>query len=727
MLDTAQLEDIRSHVAAYLSAGLSPIRLSGKQPIDKGWQLSPPVEARRFEPGHNVGLRMGKQPSGQVLVCVDVDGLAEDLLKVADEWPDTLAQSSSPGKFHLFYAWPDDLPIPHNGVKLTGKDGTKTCVDIRSEKGQVVVQPSIHPTTGQKYSWICDMNPVTIPLETARAILTSQRGGRTEASATRSNLSLPSTPACSPSTATPLTGETEIGETYDISTLKFLGTCRKLAKRDLPVSAAFELLARGLAFAEPGKRDDTIWRLCYYLAKELPNARPENIAHHFEQSVSAMRAISPFANEPDIAAKFARARRTHREEFQGVDLLVSAQGGVVANPENILRCWRQDPDLMGRLGYDEFSGRLKVLRQLPWDVGQTYPRDWHDRDATLASAYMYSKWRVNIKAGEHFACAVVIAHENSFHPVRDYLTVAASKWDGTPRIDKWLNQFVGCKDTAYTRKVSAWVLIQACNRIFRPGCQSDYVMVLESPQGLKKTTSIAALASDEWFAGNISAFGTKDAMADIQGKWIIELAELTGMRAEVNQIKAFITRRTDRFRPSYGKIAEDFPRQCVFIGSTNDHEYLSDPTGNRRYWPIRVGAGVIDREGLATQRDQLWGEAAARALAGEHAYPESVEDLAMFDREVEPRRIRDSWEDDIATWLEKPIKYNGDPTSLTSAWIMGNVLDNLAARRGDETRLSSVLRVLGWERSEEGRFWVPPKPLSVIPIGQVVSIARNVA
>jgi hypothetical protein len=721
---TAQLSDIRAHVEYYSSAGMHPIRLVGKQPVDKGWQASAePPQATEFQVGHNVGLRMGPQASGVTLVCVDVDGVAEDLLRIAEDWPDTLAQSSSPGKFHLFYVWPADLQIPRNGVKLHGKDGQKTCVDIRSTGGQVVVQPSIHPTTGSKYEWICDQPPATIPLDTARAILTSQRGGRSEPAAKREYISLPdtSTSLDRPATPAPLTGQSptvdELGETYDISTLKFLGTCRKLAKRDLPVSAAFELLAHGCAFAEPGHRDDTIWRMCYYLAKELPNARPENIEAHFAQSVSAMRAISPFKAEPDIAAKFARARKQQREEYIGVQFILSAQGSPVAAPENILRAWRQDPDLVGRLGYDEFSGRLRVLRQLPWDVGQTYPRDWHDRDATQISAYMHNAHRLNVKAGQHFECAVVIAHENSYHPVRDYLAAAASTWDGQPRIDTWLQRFVGAPDTEYTRKVSAWTLIQACKRIFKPGCQADYVLILESPQGRRKTTSIAALASPEWFAGNVSAFASKDAMADIQGKWIVELSELTGIRAEINATKAFLSRMSDRFRPSYGRIAEDFQRQCVFIGSTNDREYLTDPTGARRYWPIAVEVDQIDREALVAERDQLWGEAAARCLAGERCYPEFA-DFPLFDAMTAPRRVRDSWESVIEDWSTNPMKYKGDPECLTSAWILHNVLDQTTGGRGDETRLATCLRACGWERAAGGRVWIPPQPLK-LPAGQV--------
>ncbi len=209
--------------------------------------------------------------------------------------------------------------------------------------------------------------------------------------------------------------------------------------------------------------------------------------------------------------------------------------------------------------------------------------------------------------------AGAVAREITVHPVRDHL--GAITWDGVPRIEAWACRYLGAEDTAFNRSVGGLWLISAVARIFRPGVKADHMLVLEGPQGARKSTALKILAGEDWFTDELPDLGSKDAAMHMQGVWIIEIAEIDAIgKAEVSRIKAFLTRTTDRFRPPFGCYTIDVPRQCVFAGTVNPDTYLRDETGNRQFWPVR--RGTIDIDALARDRDQLWAEAVARFRTG---------------------------------------------------------------------------------------------------------------
>ena len=184
-----------------------------------------------------------------------------------------------------------------------------------------------------------------------------------------------------------------------------------------------------------------------------------------------------------------------------------------------------------------------------------------------------------------------------------------------PRLDTWLITLSRHRQHDYVRAVGARWLISAVARVFHPGAKADCALILEGPQGIKKSTALSVMAQP-WFTDRLSDLGSKDAAMETKGVWIIEIAELDTMsRAEVSAIKAFMSRTHDRFRPPYGKRLVDLPRQCVFAGSINpEGGYLKDATGGRRFWP--VVCGQIDIDALARDRDQLWAEARDRFRNG---------------------------------------------------------------------------------------------------------------
>lgn len=210
-----------------------------------------------------------------------------------------------------------------------------------------------------------------------------------------------------------------------------------------------------------------------------------------------------------------------------------------------------------------------------------------------------------------------VARENRFHPVLDYLD-ALPQWDRVERLDTWLTEYGAADDTAFVRAAGALTLIAAVRRVRQPGCKFDEMLVLESPEGFGKSTAIATLLpTTAWFSDSMS-FGMegRETLEAVTGKWIIEVAELKGLRkSEVEARKAFLSRTEDRGRLAYARNVSSVPRRCIFIGTTNDSEYLGGTTGNRRFWPVKVGRFDLDR--LAADRDQLWAEAAHREAAGE--------------------------------------------------------------------------------------------------------------
>ena len=294
-------------------------------------------------------------------------------------------------------------------------------------------------------------------------------------------------------------------------------------------------------------------------------------------------------------------------------LRLDLAGQPERNEANVITALSCDEAFAGAIVFDEFRQEIVVTRPLPWDAsGEPAPRPWTDSDDVRAAEWLQRR-ELNVTPMTVSRSVGAVAHEITVHPVRDYLGALA--WDGVPRIETWTCRYLGAEDTAFNRSVGALWLISAVARIFRPGVKADHMLVLEGPQGARKSTALKVLAGEDWFTDELPDLGTKDAAMHMQGVWIIEIAELDAIgKAEVSRIKAFLTRTTDRFRPPYGRYTIEVPRQCVFAGTVNPDTYLRDETGNRRFWPVRCG--TIDIDALARDRDQLWAEAVARFRAG---------------------------------------------------------------------------------------------------------------
>ena len=362
---------------------------------------------------------------------------------------------------------------------------------------------------------------------------------------------------------------------------------------------------------------------------------------------------------------------------------------------NALIALREAPEWQGVLAYDEFALVTMQLKPPPWlkHENNWAPQPWTDRDDALTADWLQHQ-DISVTVNVAAIAAETVAKDYSFHPIKDYLESLV--WDGVERIANFAASYLGAEATQYHCAVSRCLFIAAVARITRPGCKADYVPILEGAQDRGKSTAIELLFTP-WFSDDLAELGTKDAAMQVRVAWGIEIAELASMtRPEIERVKAFITRKVDRFRPSYGRRVIEVPRQSVFIGSTNSDAYLKDETGGRRFWPIRCG-GSIDLKAIQRDRGQFWAEAVAQLKAGA---PWWIVDTGMVDLvrdEQAARYVDDPWQEPIAqfVWSQTDVS-------------VGEVLSNLLIERGrwtqaDQNRVARCLKVLGWERYRGAR------------------------
>jgi predicted P-loop ATPase len=287
----------------------------------------------------------------------------------------------------------------------------------------------------------------------------------------------------------------------------------------------------------------------------------------------------------------------------------------------------------------------------------------------------------------------VAARKNNFHPVREYLD--SLQWDGVPRVDQWLHAYGGAETTAYVQAVGSLMLVAAVRRIRTPGVKFDELVVLEGSQGTNKSSALKALAvKDAWFSDDmpLNASG-KEVIERQRGRWIVECAELQGMRkSELEHVKAFLSRQTDRARMSYDRLTTEVPRQSVFIGSTNSSRYLRDLTGARRFWPVAISK--FDVAALTQDRDQLWAEAVVREAKGE-----SIRlNPSLYDAAATEQKAR-SVDDPYREQLEHVLDGVMGKLLNVDAWdIIGVPMGT--RDQSHNSRLGEAMKALGWDRTQ---------------------------
>ncbi len=269
----------------------------------------------------------------------------------------------------------------------------------------------------------------------------------------------------------------------------------------------------------------------------------------------------------------------------------------------------QHPDAQGMLALDEFSGQTMLLRRPPWDLrqGAWSPRPVGNNDLAEAVEWLEG-FGLTPKVSSINSVIDKVAGRHPYHPVRGWLS-SLPAWDGLRRVDTFLTYYLGAEDTALNRAFARKWLSALARRVFQPGCQFDHVLTLQGRQGLGKSSFGRALVPiEEWVTDGVTVGdGAREVIENTRGRWIVELAELAGRtNREVEAIKKFITVREDTARGAYKQRVEAVPRQFVFYATTNADEFLTDTTGNRRWWPVKPTS--IDIEAIRADRDQIWAE-----------------------------------------------------------------------------------------------------------------------
>lgn len=379
------------------------------------------------------------------------------------------------------------------------------------------------------------------------------------------------------------------------------------------------------------------------------------------------------------------------------DCIKGETGRPVANLANVLIGLRNE--LPAAFGYDEMLCAPMLMQSLEAD-SKFQPRPCTDVDVGVIQERLQHLGLKKIAKDVVHQAVDIRAHECRFHPVRDYLD--ALEWDGAGRIAQLFSVYFGSKDNDYARAIGTMFLVSMVARIFKPGCKADHLPVIEGPQGILKSAACHVLGG-EWFSDNLPDITDgKDAAQHLRGKWLLEVSEMHAMgRAEAAQLKAFITRQVERYRPSYGRKEVVEPRQCVFVGTTNKDVYLRDETGGRRFWPIK--ASTIDLDALSRDRDQLFAEAVVRYREGASWWPDKDFERAHIVPQQAERYEADSWEENIAIYVTGKDR-------VTIGEVAREALHIETARigTGEQRRIAAALEQLRWKRQPQawdGKRW----------------------
>lgn len=372
-------------------------------------------------------------------------------------------------------------------------------------------------------------------------------------------------------------------------------------------------------------------------------------------------------------------------------LKLTKEGNVSKDAGNAALLLSNESMWDGVLRYDEFEDIIRFAKAPPPIVGLPVIKKG---DVLSDPAITFVQHWLGKRTGASFTETATVqgitaaAHKNKFHPVQDYLS--SLEWDGVERLPTWLHKYFGADECEMYERIGLWWMIGAVARIIKPGSQVDHMLVLEGPQGLGKSTA-ARILGGKWHLGSLPDLrNSQNASMLIQGYWIVEAGELDAFKqAGSARIKDFLTQTVDVYRRPYARTFQRRPRQCSLIGTTNEMTYLSDPTGNRRYWPCRVRK--LAKEELERDRDQLWAEAVARYKRGEAWHP--GDNLKIELKQAQEQRVMgDIWEEKISAYLVKEGQ-----TFVTGSAIMHHLgLEISKIERRHQMRVAECMQRLGW-------------------------------
>ncbi len=375
------------------------------------------------------------------------------------------------------------------------------------------------------------------------------------------------------------------------------------------------------------------------------------------------------------------------QTWEKLGVPLTKTGQPIISMDTALRVVERHPEIKDSVWFDDFHQTYFTT----WKTGKQ--REWSEIDTLELTAYFQRDLRL-VKMGDDnvFKAVLIHANNNTRNEPRDWIKTL--RWDGIPRIGSFFPICFGAVDTDYTRAVSRNFWISMVARIMRPGCKVDTMVVLEGNQGTFKSTALDIIGRG-WYTEAQESVSSKDFFMVMRGKMIVEIGELDSFRgAENTRIKQIVSCRTDRYRPPYGKVAKDWPRQCIFVGTTNEEQYLGDNTGGRRFWPIRCSK--ISKDRIGGERDQMFAEAFHEFNAGSTWWdmPGETSD------QQEQRRHADEWETPVREYLERGIFPNLEIRMADIAQEALHIsIDKLDKRT--QWRIAGIMRALGYKRDSD--------------------------
>ncbi len=451
------------------------------------------------------------------------------------------------------------------------------------------------------------------------------------------------------------------------------------------------LTEHGRAIAEAASRDLTGWELAWWALSSVVG---------FKGRVADMlRLARTIATERE---QEERMRRT-RTEGGGYEskLARDYHGGIRASRGNVAIILREAPEYAGRY-------RMNAMDQRVYAGGEAVT----DIDEVRLAVELEHRYGIAVDPRAVGQVVEEVADAARYHPVVEYLQ--RLEWDKTPRLDRLLPDGFGSEDTELNRILGLRFAVGAVARAMEPGCKLDTMLVLQGPQGIRKSQGIRLLCGPDWFRDSDFDVQSKDAYAAIQGAWIYEIGEVEKWnRREQSVIKAFLSSQRDSYRPPYGRHLKEVPRTTVFAGSTNAETFLEDVTGSRRFWPVAVTS--VDLGWLGEHRDQLWAEA-AWLYGREEPWWLSDDEQAMLAAASERFQAGSDLEGPILSAVQDLLRERvGEDRWVTAA----DIAAKMDLRAMDVPKLAHhvarVLKARGWSQRrvvgsyQRVRAWFPPK------------------
>lgn len=733
------------------------LKSNSKKPTELGWTKGPRKKWQELEDSYTYGLNMGvrlgkpsKFPDGTYLAVIDCDvksdlpahqkAMEQELVtrfgKPILEAP-TVFSGRGNGSRHVYIRTKE----PARPKRVT-QDRTKVRVQMPSVKAskadqevlnpseieegfrmraaweisfmgqgqQVVVPPSIHPDTGNAYQWA---NPIQdfkdIPLvELSAADLAPEKlptledFDAEEVDLVGSGLS-------------PEIGDLILsGAGCDDRSAGLLKAATAMLKKGFTRNQILSVLTDKDTFLgeaayehaqTTSRKRAAQWVLRYTLLK----AEKETLAENQFKDAAEIEPLPPEEAKAQAEELFPDKGGADWEET-----LDYTGEGPARRPKPTLQNLKTiftmavDPMIFRK---NLFLGTDVYGVDAPWNDAKA-GQELRDIDLVNIAYWLASEFRFEAAVPRILMAVNQIASENQFHPVRDFLDDL--QWDGVERLSSWLKTYLGATGPEpYLSEVSKTVLCAMVARVMVPGVKYDQVLILEGIQGVGKSSAVRILGAP-WYSDTHINIADKDAVVAMRAVWVMEMGELSGMRkAEVELLKEFISRQTDRIRLPYGKLAENFPRQCIFIGTTNSDEYLKDLSGNRRFWPIKVGK--VDFAGLERDRDQLLAE--ARFTWDLWDGPLDLQDPLAKRQAIEEQGARlevDAWNEIFQAWLEteakkpKEERMDLDRIKLSHLFDAYGPFSGWKANVPELRRAANVLRQFEYKRKIDNKgcaFW----------------------